>query len=280
MADYYETLGVARSASADDIKAAFRKLAKEHHPDKHGGSDEAKARFQQINEAYQTLSDATKREQYDMGPSAGMGGGFGPGGFHHAGGPDIDFEEILRHAMRSGRGGPPPRNRDYNVTYQITLEEAFAGKEAELNIKVNSEQKKIKVKVPPGIDNGIRIRYVGQGNHDDSNLPPGDLYVHVQVGRHYQFMRHGPHLETSIAIDYVDAMLGADVEVPIIEGGSIKLSVPAGIVPGQSLRAVGKGMPVGNGGRGDLFIEVVIQAPTLNDEQKDLLQKVKSLRAS
>jgi DnaJ-class molecular chaperone len=284
MADHYETLGVARTASADEIKTAFRKLAKEHHPDKHPGDESAKARFQEINSAYQELSDPDKRAAYDRGPAPGFNpnfgggfrGGFG-GGFGHQTG-DIDFEEILRQAMRGGPHQEPQRNRDINLNYQITLEEAYSGKETEVSFKINDDLRKINLKIPAGIESGIRIRYHGGGHKDDAALPPGDLYVSVQVARHYRFMRHGPHLETSINIDYLDAMLGSEVQVPTIEGGTIALKVPAGITPGQSMRVQGKGMPIRHDVRGDMFIEVVIVAPTLSSEQKALLEQVKSLK--
>lgn len=282
MADHYETLGVARTATAEQIKSAFRKLAKEHHPDKHPGDETAKARFQEINSAYQELSDPDKRAAYDRGPQPDFQGGFrgGFGGFHTHPGGGVDFEEILRQAMYGNNPQEPTRNRDINLNYQITLEEAFQGKETDVNFKVNGEARTVRLKVPAGIDSGIRIRYHGSGHKDDASMPPGDLYVSVQVGRHYRFMRHGPHLETSIQIDYLDAMLGAEVQVPTIEGNNIALKVPAGITPGQSMRAQGKGMPVvgRQGVRGDMFIEVVIVAPTLNDAQKALLAQVKSAK--
>lgn len=280
MKDYYQILGVPTGADDAAIKSAFRKLAKEYHPDTNK-APEAEAKFKEINEAYETLKDSQKRAQYD----AQRSGGFRPGHtFHWSNRPDegpIDLDEILRDIRRSRNPFPQDaRNRDIVLGYAITLEEAFTGKDADVTYNLpGKDAQSIQFKIPPGIQDGIKLRFQGKGDDAMQGVKPGDLYVKISVIPHHTFIRMGYHLVTSVTIDYLDAMLGTEKEIPTIEGGKIKMRVPAGIHPGQSLRAAGKGMPVGNGQRGDMMVEVVFQPSKLNQEQRDLIEKARDLRA-
>lgn len=286
MKDYYQIIGVSSDASADAIKAAYRKLAKENHPDINPGA-QTEARFKEINEAYETLKDPTKRSQYDMQRSGGFG--YQPRGsnqghryYNHGFGSAMDIDEILNDIRRSRGGGmwqEKPRNRDINVQYQITLEEAFTGKEAEMNYRLpDKEPKVVKFKIPAGIQNGTKMRFSGGGDDTIADVPAGDLFIRIIIIPHHQFVRHGPNLATAIEIDYLDAMLGTEVEVATIEGKNIKLRVPAGIMPGQSLRAAGKGMQLGDGERGDMHIEIIIKPSILNEEQRKLIEEARMKR--
>lgn len=291
MKNFYQTIGVEKTASQDEIKAAYRQLAKDNHPDKNPGDPTAEARFKEINEAYETLKDPAKRQQYDAqmnGFGAGRQHGFydsGPGYSHGFAG-SMDIDEILNEIRRSRQGHmwqEPARNRDINIQYQITLEEAYSGKDAEIRYSLpDRDGKKITFKIPAGIQNGTKMRFAGGGDDSINNVPPGDLFIRIIIVPHHRFVRHGPNLATAVEIDYLDAMLGTEVEVVTIEGKTIKLRVPAGMVPGQSLRASGKGMPLGAGlgaeERGDLHIEVLITPAILNDEQRKLIEEARSKR--
>lgn len=279
MKDFYAILGVSNTADDATIKSAYRKLAKEFHPDTNKDPG-AEAKFKEINEAYETLKDKNKRAEYDamrLGPrgpqftwhtNPNMGGGF-----HHSS--NIDLDEILRD-IRRGRGYPEDaRNRDIILSYTITLEEAFTGKDADISYTLpGKEPQSIQFKIPAGIQDGLKLRFQGKGDDSMAGIKAGDLYVKISVAPHQQFVRMGYHLVTSTVIDYMDAMLGAEREIPTIEGGKINMRVPAGIQPGQSLRAAGKGMPV-NGQRGDMMVEVIFQPSKLNEEQRALIEEAR-----
>jgi len=279
MKDYYATLGVERSADDSTIKSAYRRLAKEYHPDTNKAPD-AEAKFKEINEAYETLKDQHKRAQYNAA-SFGNKSHFtwhsnpAAGGFHNVS--DIDLDEILRD-IRRGRSPFPDdaRNRDIILTYSITLEEAYQGKEAQIKYNLpDKEQQEISFKIPPGIQDGIKLRFTGKGDDAMQGVKPGDLYVKINIAPHPSFIRMGYHLVTSTIIGYMDAMLGSDREIATIDGTKIKMRIPAGIHPGQSLRAAGKGMPMGNGQRGDMMVEIIFQPEKLTDEQRDLIEQAR-----
>ena len=282
MKDYYQILGVQSTADDSALKSAYRKLAKEFHPDTNK-APEAEAKFKEINEAYETLKDAGKRAQYD----AQRTGGFrGNQHFSWSNQPNsnsqegfVDLDEILRDIRRSRNPFPQDaKNRDIVLSYSITLEEAFEGKDADVKYNLpGKEPQSIQFKIPPGIQDGIKLRFQGKGDDAMKEVKAGDLYVRINVVPHHSFIRMGYHLVTSTTIDYMDAMLGTEREITTIEGGKIKMRVPAGIHPGQSLRAGGKGMPVGNGQRGDMMVEVVFAPTKLTDEQRELIEKARSL---
>lgn len=286
MKDYYAILGVERTADDSAIKSAYRKLAKEFHPDTNKAPG-AEARFKEIGEAHDVLKDPQKRAQYDAqtarpqhNPGGGayswtnsMGGGFR--------GPDIDIDELMRDLRRSRQAWPEDaKNRDIVLSYTITLEEAFKGKDAEVSyILADKETQKIQFKVPAGIHDGIKLRFQGKGDDSRQGVPPGDLYVRIQIAPHAHFIRANQHLVTTVVIDYLDAILGTEKEIHTIDGGKIKMKVPAGILPGQSLRAQGKGMSAPDGSRGDMMVEVVFEATKLNYAETQILEQIRSKRA-
>lgn len=284
MKDFYAILGVSPSVDEKDLKSAYRKLAKEYHPDTNKTA-EAESRFKEIGEAYDVLKDKTKRAEYDATRAGHQANQFrwhtNPNrGQQNAS--DLDLEEILRDISRSRRASAyDARNRDIVLSYSITLEEAFTGKEADLSYNLpGKETQKIQFKIPAGIQDGIKLRFLGKGDDQMTHVKAGDLYIKINVIPHHTFVRMGNNLVTSITVDYLDAMLGTDKEIPTIEGKKIKMRVPAGILPGQSLRATGKGMPEGLEKRGDMMVEVVFTSPTLTPEQRELLEKVREQKAS
>jgi len=297
MKDFYAILGVEKTADDTALKSAYRKLAKEYHPDTNK-SPGAEARFKEVSEAYETLKDPQKRAQHDMmmrsgrpgpgpSPTGGSGGAYSwANNPHFRGGqrgPDIDIEEILRDLKRS-RGSSPfaedAKNRDIVLSYSITLEEAFTGKDADISYNLpGKNQQKMQFKIPPGIQDGIKLRFQGKGDDQMKHVAPGDLYVKVTIVPHHSFIRMGNNLLTSISIDYFDALLGTEKEVPTIDGKRIKMKVPAGILPGQSLRAGGKGMPINPDKRGDMMVEVTFESVKLTLDQKDLIEQARSKKS-
>lgn len=287
MKTFYEILGVEKNADDATIKAAYRKLAKEYHPDRNPNDKTAEDMAKAINEAYDTLKDPQKRAAYDYElqprshPSAhSFTWTNNPGGF--AGG-SFDLNEILRDLENSQRRGgwqTPPKNHDIILGYQISLEDAFLGKEAELSYNLDGkETQHIKFKIPRGIHDGVKLRFVGKGDDSLPDIPPGDLYVRISTLPHPTFIRMGYHLSTSIQIDYLDAMLGSEVEIPTIEGGRIKMKIPSGILPGQSLRAAGKGMPTPGDDRGDMMVEIFIESPKLSKDEIQILEELRRKRS-
>jgi molecular chaperone DnaJ len=291
--DYYEVLGVEKSASKDDIKKAFRKKAVEHHPDK--GGDEAA--FKEVNEAYEVLSDDSKRQAYDQfGHAAGagnagfgdqgMGGnpfGAGFGGAQGFDGVQFDFggqgfgglNDIFEVFFNGGRG----RARDIEVVVSIDFAEAIAGTTKELSLRVadhksgERKQEAVKVKIPAGIDDGQAVKLAGKGEigQDGSR---GDLYVRVQVRPDRRFHREGANIISEIEIDMVTAALGGEIEVETITG-PVTIKVPEGTQNGKILKVSGKGMPlVGSDRHGDHIVAINVSTPTkLSSKQKDLLRE-------
>ena len=279
MKDYYQILGVQTTADDAAIKSAYRKLAKEFHPDTNKDPG-AEAKFKEINEAYETLKDAQKKSQYD---AQRTGAYRGNQTFHWSnrptgGDPYMDLDEILRDIRRSRDPFPEDaKNRDIVMQYGITLEEAFTGKEAEVKYNLPGKPaQEIKFKIPAGIQEGVKLRFQGKGDDAMKNVKPGDLYVKIIIMGHNDFIRMGYHLVTSTTIGYLDAMLGVDREIPTIEGSKIKMRIPAGIHPGQSLRAAGKGMPMPGGQRGDMMVEVVFEPEKLTEEDRRTLEEIRN----
>jgi curved DNA-binding protein len=273
--NYYEVLGVSKTATQDEIKSAFRKLAMAHHPDK--GGDETK--FKEINEAYETLKDADKRASYDRFGSAGPKQSFRQNGMD-------DIEEILRargfhHPFFNMddffNGGMRQRNHNVNLNYQISLEDAFAGKQTELSYTVGGVPHTVKLTVPPGVDTGMKFRYPGKGDATIKDAAPGDLYITVFVQDHPTFLRDGARLGYKLAVNALDAILGWEPIIPTIDGRELKVKVPAGVQHGQVLRVPNRGMPIPGGDqRGDMLIEINIVTPQILDPKlKKALEKVR-----
>lgn len=350
--DYYEVLGLARGASPEEIKKAYRRLARQYHPDFNKEDKDAEKKFKEINEAYEVLSDSQKREQYDrFGHQAGFngfgGGGFGAADFNGFGGFESIFESFFGGGFgRRSRPGPE-QGSHLRFDLAITLEEAFRGGSRELRVPraetcpeckgsrarpgtrpetcstcggsgqqqfarntpfgrfVNVQtcsacggegrvikepcpacrgqgrvvrERKIEVKIPPGVENGARLRIAGEGEAGLRGGPPGDLYVVITVRPHKLFRREGDDLVLELPLDMARAALGSEVEVPTLDG-TAAMRVPEGTQPGTSFRLKGRGMPRLRGlGRGDLRVKIKVVVPRrLTPKQKQLLAEFASL---
>lgn len=271
MSNHYNTLGVDRNATADDIKSKYRSLAMKHHPDR--GGDQAK--FQEIQAAYDVLGDAQKRAEYDN-PQPQMGGfHFGQNGVPH-GFEDI-FSQFSGFGDMFGQRSRSQRNKNLNIQTSITLEDAFYGKElmASLTLPSGREQT-IEIKIPAGINDGTALRLTGLGDDSISGIARGDIHLTVHVQPHAVFQRQGDDLIRLLKINCVDAMLGKTVTVGTIDGKNIEINVIAGIQPGQVLSVPGYGMPSVSDNRfkGRMLVQIEISIPTnLTTQQKDLLAK-------
>jgi curved DNA-binding protein len=273
MADHYQTLGVDRNASPDDIKRAYRKLAAQHHPDKGGDT----AKFQEISAAYDTLSDPEKKSQYDnprpQFQNAPGGGGFH---FHTGGGMPPGFEDIFAQFGMFGQR-QQPKNRTLNIQTTISLEEAFYGKDLVATLGLPSGREQIiEIKIPVGTHDGLVLRLAGMGDDSVPNAPRGDIHLTVSVLEHPKFRRQGDDLICNIEISCIDAMLGKNILVNTIDGKTLEMTVRPGTQPGQILSAAGYGMPKLNDDRfkGRMLMPVDIKIPTfLTEEQKLILQQ-------
>jgi curved DNA-binding protein len=309
--DYYETLGISKGSSADDIKSAFRKLARKHHPDLAKDKKTAEEKFKEINEAYEVLSDSEKRKKYDEyganwqhagngfggAPGGGGGGGYGgfPGGtggqgdasdFHFGGTGYSDFFEQFFGTRRGrGYGGgvefeeTPQRGRDVEADILVTLDEVLNGATRQISFrKGNSPQvQTYTVKIPKGVREGQRIRLAGQGGAGAAHGEAGDLYLRVKLQQHpdYRFEGTDVHYDAEIA-PWV-AVLGGEVTIPTPDGRA-KLKLPAGTQNGKKFRIPGRGLPEKGGGRGDFYAIVEIAVPeSISPEQKALWEQLAKL---
>ena len=281
MPNYYEILGVSPQASAEDIKRAYRAQAMQWHPDRNPGNEQAKAKFQQISEAYETLGDPVKRQQHDAPPNVG---GFPPGFQPFGAG---GFDDMLRDIFGQQHGAnfrwqthaAPPKNRDIQYTLHISLEDAFAGKQMPVNIQFGSLNKTINVTVPAGVETGYRIRFPAHGENSVPNAPAGDIYVQIHVQEHSRFQRNGSTLITEITVDAIKACLGAEVSVIGIDNNQMSIKLSPGIQHGMQVVAGQHGMSImGSKTRGDLIVSLKIAVPTsITSEQQQLLEKFISI---
>ncbi|MDI3342011.1 MAG: molecular chaperone DnaJ [Sphaerobacter sp.] len=340
--DYYEVLGVSRTATAEEIRRAYRRLARKYHPDVNR-EDGAEERFKEINEAYEVLSDEERRAAYDRFGHAGVDGFNAAGGdpFGFGSSPFSDLFETFFGGGRTRRG--PMRGADLETSVEITFEEAIFGTEKEVQVsrlelcdecrgtrmrggkqppicpvcggsgevrrvqqtllgqfvtampcdncagegRVISDpcptcrgrgrvtkRRTIVVTIPPGVDNDSTLRLTGQGEHIP-NGTPGNLYVRIRVQPHAIFTRQGKQIHLELPLNIVQATLGADVEVPTVDG-PVELNIPPGTQPGQQFRLRGKGVPdVRGGSRGDQIVTVRVVIPTeVTPEQRELLRKL------
>lgn len=284
--DYYESLGVTKTASDDEIKKAFRKLAVKHHPDKEGG-DETK--FKEINEAYEVLKDKQKRQRYDQFGHAGVGGAAGgPGGnpYSRAGGFDFngqninfdfggpggfDMSDIFDMFTGGGFSRQRSRGADYQTSVTLSFEQAVFGVEKEISVR----GEKVKVKIPAGIDDGQSIRLSGKGGEPRAEGGEhGDLYVAVNVKPHKKFTREGDLILSEEKISMVEAALGIELDVETVDG-MVTMKVPAGTQSGTDFKLSGHGVPHLRGGtRGPQIVTINVKTPTnLSRKQKDLLKE-------
>lgn len=295
--DFYVILGVSRTASADEIKKAYRKLAMQYHPDKNPGDKKAEEKFKELSTAYETLSDPQKRKNYDQfgtttdfqgygGFGAGAGGfeGFrGAGGFQ--GGPD-QFQDIFGDVFGDffsgkARSRRPLRGADLRYTLTITLEEAASGCEKLISFirqkGVSNETAKLSVNVPAGVRENQKLKLSNEGDIPSGGGQPGDLYVIIQVAPHPFFTREENDVVMEVPITFTDALLGTSIEIPTLTGKSV-LKIPAGTASGQTFRLKAKGFPrLGSFGAGDMLVKVqLVTPPRLTQEEKDLVEKLAS----
>jgi molecular chaperone DnaJ len=341
--DYYETLGVGKSASADELKQAYRKLAMQHHPDRNAGNKSAEQKFKELNEAYDILKDDQKRAAYDRFGHAAFeqGGAGGAGGFGFSGGFSDIFEEMFG-AMGGGRrdaaGSRSGSDLRYNL--EIPIEEAFKGKQTTVRVntfaqcepchgkgaepgsspatcrtcqghgRVRAQQgfftiertcptcqgagtviekpcrscggqgrvrreKTLSVNIPPGVEDGTRIRLSGEGEVGLYGAPAGDLYIFISIAQHAIFQRDGANIYCRVPIPFTTAALGGAIEVPTVEGSRTRVTVPAGTQSGHRFRLKGKGMTVLRSPlRGDMYVHAVVETPVnLNKRQQELLRE-------
>ncbi len=344
--DYYELLGVDRSADEKALKSAYRKLAMQCHPDRNPGDAEAEAKFKELSQAYDCLKDPQKRATYDhYGREAYENGGMGNaggGGGHQGFG---DFSDIFNQFFgEGGMGGGgqrgPARGADLRYDMEITLEDAYHGKSTEIKIDVAvlcdpcagsgaqpgsdvkrcgtcqghgkvraqqgffvvertcpscqgrgeviaepchtcqgdgrmDQQKTLEVEIPPGVDDGTRIRLASKGEAGANGAPAGDLYIFLHVKRHKYFQREGTTLFAQAPISFTKAALGGSITIPGMDGVEHEISIPAGIQSGKQLQKRGAGMPVLQGrGKGDLVVQIDVETPTsLTSKQKELLRE-------
>lgn len=300
--DYYATLEVARDASADDIKKAFRKLARKHHPDVAKDKSTAEEKFKEINEAYEVLGDPEKRTKYDHLGANGSApdGGFPPSGdqggseqeFHFGGTGFSDFfEQYFSGGSRYGfpqeeharqRAPRPHRGGDIEGDILVTLEEAMHGTLRPISLQIlnrqtgEAETRTFQVRIPPGATDGRRIRLAGQGEPGHSGGPAGDLFLRVRHAAHPDFSSREDDILHELDIAPWEAVLGAEVVVPTLDG-SIKLRIPAGAENGRKMRVRVRGLPKGKTGeRGDFFVIFnVVLPPTLSDEERASWEKLR-----
>jgi curved DNA-binding protein len=306
--DYYATLGVARDASADEIKKAFRKLARQYHPDTAKDKKTAEAKFKEINEANEVLSDPEKRKKYDtLGagwqdegqyqPPPGAAGGheqefhFGGTGFsdffeqYFSGGSRYGFPQDFEQEIPTGaaKKGRARRGHDIEGDILVTLEEAMHGTQRPISLQTVNRQTgavqthSFEVRIPPGATDGRRIRVPGQGEPGQNGGAAGDLFLRVRHAAHPDFTTVEADVYHELDIAPWEAVLGAEVIVPTLDG-SIKLRIPAGAENGQSLRVRNRGLPKGKTGeRGDFFVKLQIVLPgKLSDAERTLWEQLRS----
>lgn len=300
--DFYSLLNVSRTATADEIKKAYRKLAMQFHPDKNPGDKKSEEKFKEISEAYDTLSDQKKRDMYDRFGHAGAQGGFGggdgnpfggAGGFGGGGGagPGADnFQDIFGDVFGDifggarGPGGGQQRSRrptkgaDLRYTLNIAFEESALGCEKVISFmrqRGNKEESaKLSVNVPAGVKEGQRLKLANEGDAGSAG-PAGDLYVIINIQDHPLFKRNENDVTLDLPITYTDAILGTSIEVPTLTGKAM-IRIPAGTHTGQTFRLKGKGFPkIGGFGSGDMLVKILVDTPAnLTSKQKELIEEL------
>lgn len=297
--DYYDVLGVSRSASSDEIRRAYKKLARKYHPDANSDDANAEQKFAEITEAHEVLGDDEKRKKYDQFghnwsrvPEGAAGGSpFGAHGFGGGAGPGagFSFEDILG-GMFGGAGGPGgpggrgPRGgrpqarkgEDVRASVEVPFLVGVEGGEHELTLRSNGRSERLSFRIPPGIESGKTIRLAGQGHPGQFGGPPGDVLVTVNVSPHPWFRREGSNLILEAPVSVTEAALGAKIEVPTLTEGDVIVSVPAETSSGAKLRLRGKGVKNRlTGERGDQLVIVKVVVPKdLSEESQALFRQL------
>lgn len=291
--DYYKVLGVSREASADEIRRAYKKLARENHPDMKPNDKAAAERFKEVQEAYGVLSDPTKREQYDRyGASfknAGRGGqawtgGTGPvdfGDLFGAGG--IDLGDLFGGGFGGGgrRATRPTRGRDVTTSITVPFLVAAEGGQHEIQLQRDGKVERLNIKIPAGVNDGGTIRLAQQGEPGGSGGPAGDVLITVRVAPHPYFRREGNNLLIDLPVTPSEAALGAKIEVPTLTEGTVLLTMPPGTSSGAKLRLRGKGVPDQKTRmRGDQFAIIKIVVPReLSPEARALFEQLSQVES-
>ena len=290
--DYYETLGVKRDATVEEIKKAYRALARKYHPDLHPDKrEEMEAKFKEINEAHSVLSDPKKRADYDLTGSVyepGMGGGYPPGGGAWPGGgvryEDFDFgggggfEDIFSEVFGGARGRRVVMRQGADIEYSLEIDFLHAAKGTDVRIKVSRSggPETLNIKVPPGVRTGSRVRVPGKGDAGVGGGRPGDLYIAIKVTPHKYFRRVDNDVYLDLPVTISEATLGAQVSVPTIDGFT-KIKLPPGIQSGHKLRIKGKGLYTTRGHlvRTDEYVVVQVNVPTgLDEKGRELIEEL------
>jgi curved DNA-binding protein len=310
--DYYKILGVPRTATDKDIKAAYRKLARKHHPDVNKGDPKAEARFKEVNEANAVLSDAEKRRRYDaLGPDWAAHSRPRPGASARGGPVHVDFGEdvggfsdFFRTIFGGGFGGGgagegfPGGGRggyrevdleemfgrasavgqDVETPVELTLEEVLRGTSRTVQVGEGAAARRVEVKIPPGVREGARVRVAGEGAAGRQGGPRGDLYLRVRTVPHGHLQRVGDDLKTTVTVPLTTAVLGGEGSVPTLEG-AIGIKIPPGSRPGRVFRLRGHGLPqLGEkkGQRGDLLAELAVDLPQeLTPRERELFEELR-----
>jgi molecular chaperone DnaJ/curved DNA-binding protein len=305
--DYYTVLGVPRTATDKELKTAYRKLARKHHPDVNPGDKKSESLFKEIGEAYSVLSDTEKRKKYDrwghnwekidQAQAAGATYGGRPGGGTTwtttggdgaAGGFNVEsddlgglFEQLFGRTAAAGRTrvrSAPRKGADAEQPVEISLEEAFNGTQRTFQLRdmQTGETRSVEVKIPAGATDGLRVRVAGKGEPGLAGAPAGDLYLIISIKAHPLFEREGDDLRVKVQTPLYSAVLGGEVMVPTPKGSQLALKVPPETANGQRIRLAGQGMPRVNGtGRGDLYAEITVQLPkSLSEREKTLFAEL------
>ncbi len=289
--DFYEVLGVARSSSQDEIRKAYKKLARKFHPDVKPEDTSAQQKFAEITEAYEVLGDEDKRKKYDQfGPSFRNAGenpfhGFGQGS--GGAGAGFDLDDILGGMFGGGRGGSPfgggrraaarpQKGQDAHAEITVPFQVAVEGGAHELTVDNNGKSERLTIKVPAGIEDGKAIRLAGQGHSGGNGGPAGDLLIKVRAASHPWFRREGRNLLVDVPVTPSEAALGAKIDVPTLTEGPLVLTIPPGTSSGGKLRLRGKGvLDAKSGDRGDQLVVIKIVTPkSLSDEARELYQRL------
>ena len=260
--DFYKVLGVSKTASADEIKKKYRQLARDLHPDQNKGDATKEERFKEVSEAYDILSDAKKRAEYDEARSLFERGGIPRGGFNGNQGDFSDLfgggnpQDIFANLFGGRRG--PRKGQDLQTESTITFRESVQGTTLDLRLNVEGRSQQITARVPAGVQDGAKIRVKGKGAPGEAG--PGDLFIYLHVKPHPVFGRKGENLTMTLPITFAEAALGADVKIPTLEGQEVTVRIAPGTPTGRTLRVKGRGITKGHH-TGDLLVTVEVQVP-------------------